>query len=65
LELKKKGKHYPMLASILFGVNKFISMYFLRLGFLDGKEGLILCFNSAYGIFIKYSKLWELNRNYG
>jgi glycosyltransferase involved in cell wall biosynthesis len=39
----------------------FVKMYFLRLGFLDGMPGLILCTLSAGYVFAKYAKLWELN----
>jgi len=41
---------------------KFIKMYFLKLGILDGKEGLILAYYSAYGDYLKYSKLWKLQQ---
>lgn len=37
----------------------FIKMYFLRLGFLDGIHGFVLCFLSASYVFTKYAKLWE------
>ncbi|VAX25484.1 Putative two-domain glycosyltransferase [hydrothermal vent metagenome] len=64
-ELKKKGRHYSLFAVALFSIYKFINMYFLHLGFLDGKEGFVLCSNSAYGVYLKYLKLWELNLNNG
>ena len=31
--------------------------FFLRLGFLDGYYGYVVCKNSAYGSFIKYAKI--------
>jgi glycosyltransferase involved in cell wall biosynthesis len=37
----------------------FIRMYFLKLGFLDGLPGLILCVLSSCYVFTKYAKLWE------
>jgi glycosyltransferase involved in cell wall biosynthesis len=37
----------------------FIRMYIVRLGFLDGIPGLILCIVSANYVFTKYAKLWE------
>lgn len=36
--------------------------YFLRLGFLDGREGLLLHLNHARYVSWKYSKAWELCR---
>ncbi len=58
-ELIQQNKHYSVAASVFFGINKFMKMYFLKLGFLDGKEGLLLCINSALGIYLKYIKTWK------
>jgi glycosyltransferase involved in cell wall biosynthesis len=41
----------------------FLKMYILKLGFLDGVQGLLLAlFSSAY-VFTKYAKLWEAWNN--
>lgn len=37
----------------------FVRMYFLKLGFLDGLPGFVLCVLSACYVFAKYAKLWE------
>lgn len=37
----------------------FVHKYFLRLGFLDGKHGLILNLFHSYYVFAKYAKAWE------
>ncbi len=41
---------------------RFIKMYVLRRGFLDGYHGLVLCGLSAFSVFLKYAKLWNLER---
>ena len=41
----------------------FFKAYFLRLGFLDGFNGLIICTFSAYTTFLKYLKLKQLIKN--
>lgn len=41
----------------------FFKMYVIRLGFLDGIQGLILCVLSACYVFTKYAKLWERSNN--
>jgi len=41
----------------------FFKMYILRLGFLDGIPGLILCALSSCYVFTKYAKLWERSRS--
>jgi len=40
----------------------FIYNYFFRLGFLDGREGLLLHMNHAVYVAWKYAKAWELSR---
>lgn len=40
----------------------FIYNYFIRLGFLDGREGLLLHLYHAVYVSWKYSKAWELSR---
>lgn len=37
----------------------FIYKYFFRLGFLDGKHGLVLNLFHAWYVFAKYAKAWE------
>ncbi len=41
----------------------FFKAYVLRLGFLDGFNGLIICTFSAYTTFLKYLKLKQLIKN--
>jgi uncharacterized protein YaaN involved in tellurite resistance len=62
-ELKKKNKKATVIGAILRSWMKFLKMYIIKAGFLDGKIGFILCFNSSYGVFLKYLKLWELTIN--
>ena len=40
----------------------FIYNYFFRLGFLDGREGLLLHLYHAVYVSWKYAKAWELGR---
>jgi len=61
--LFKEGKKvfliYPFLACFL----KFIKVYFFRFGFLDGYRGIILCSLSAFYVYLKYIKLWSLDKD--
>lgn len=60
----KKGKRAPLVKLILSPAIKFISDYFFKLGFLDGKAGFSVCRISAYATFLKYKKLraaWNAN----
>ena len=42
----------------------FLYNYFFRLGFLDGREGLLLHLYHAVYVSWKYAKAWELARNH-
>ncbi len=61
----KKNKKVSLPMIYLKSEWKFISSYFLRLGFLDGYYGYVICRLSAQATFIKYIKLRELNKNSG
>jgi len=56
IEARKKFSLYDVLVRPPF---LFFKMYVLRLGFLDGMHGLILCLLSSAYVFTKYAKLWE------
>ncbi len=38
---------------------RFFRTYFLQLGILDGRHGLVLCLLQSFGVFLKYARLWE------
>ena len=61
-QLSAKKKKIILIEAVCRGKLKFLKMYFLQLGFLDGKTGFILSLNSGYGVFLKYLKLWQINR---
>lgn len=58
----RKQKKVTSLKIILEPFYKFLRMYFLRLGFLDGLEGFILANTSAMYSMVKYYKLYELSQ---
>jgi len=41
---------------------KFLKMYLLKAGFLDGLPGFVVAVLGSYYVFLKYAKLWELQR---
>jgi glycosyltransferase involved in cell wall biosynthesis len=60
--LHEKGRRSSPAGAALRGTVRFVRMYVLQAGFLDGREGFLLCVNSARGVRRKYRKLWELGR---
>ena len=43
-------------------LSRFLSMYLLRRGFLDGRRGLLLAALYAYYVFMRSAKVWEVTR---
>ena len=56
------GRRFSLLDLLVRPSFLFVKMYFLRLGLLDGLHGFILCVVSSAYVFVKYAKLWELQR---
>ncbi len=42
---------------------RFVRMYVLQLGFLDGMAGLVFCMLQAFGTYLKWAILWEWRAN--
>ncbi len=59
-EAFKMGKRANMLDITVRPCFTFVKMYFLKLGFLDGIPGLIICLLSAFHTFTKYQRLYFL-----
>ena len=55
-----KGKKAPIWKVVFNPTWAFFKSYFLRLGFLDGFNGFVICVQTANITFLKYSKLREL-----
>lgn len=47
----------------IFGrpIVRFLKMYIVKLGFLEGVHGLVLSMFGAFSVYLKYSRLWELS----
>lgn len=60
--LQKKGKRFHLFQLLTKPVFKFLETYVWKRGFLDGLPGFVIAVGAAYSIFLKYAKLWELER---
>lgn len=60
--LFKRGKSASVGKALGHGMWAFVRTYFLRLGFLDGRLGLVLAISNAEGTYYRYLKLWLLHR---
>lgn len=58
-----KGKRSSVGKAIGHGLWAFIRTYFLRLGFLDGSQGLALAISNAEGTYYRYIKIWLIEQS--
>ena len=58
----KEGRKVNFFHILIKPCARFFIHYFIRLGFLDGFTGLIFAKIQAYSVFVKYVKLWLLNK---
>ena len=61
-ELAERGRHAHLADVLLRPPARFLTMYVLRLGFLDGWRGAVLSGLAGVSVFLKYVRLWELRR---
>jgi glycosyltransferase involved in cell wall biosynthesis len=59
------GRRVSFFTGIVRGWWTFIQTYFIRLGFLDGREGFLLAVANAEGTYYRYMKAWLKGRARG
>lgn len=58
----EKGKRFSLFKLLTSPAGSFFRRYVLKRGFLDGFEGFVLSVMASYYSFLKYLKLWEIER---
>lgn len=61
-KLKEEGGKFTVWKLLFKPVSKFIETYVIKRGFLDGYRGFIISVSAAYSVFLKWAKLWEVER---
>ena len=61
-DLADEGRRPRLTDLLLRPPARFLRMYVLQLGVLEGWRGAMLCGCGAWGVFLKYARLWELER---
>lgn len=54
-----RGRHFSLGAAVLRPAWRFFRGYVLRRGFLDGYPGYYIAWATAFGAFVRYSRLYE------
>jgi glycosyltransferase involved in cell wall biosynthesis len=61
-QMYERGRRASAFDLAVQGPAAFLRNYVLRRGVLDGSVGLVLSIVNAYSVFLKFAKLWELQR---
>ncbi len=62
-QLHNQGKKVNAFHVLVKPTARFFIHYIIRLGFLDGFAGFVIAKTMAYGVLVRYIKLWEINKN--
>ena len=65
LKMYENGKSFSWFHFFTKPKVKFFECYILKLGFLDGWAGFVIAVNAAHSVFMKWSKLRELDLSKG
>ena len=58
----RQGRRAGLSGLVFRPLWRFFRMYVIQAGFLDGREGLVVCSLQAYGVFLKWARVWEWER---
>jgi hypothetical protein len=61
-EMRARGDRFRLRDLIFRPLGRFLKGYVLRQGFRRGIPGFMVSVSTAYYVFMKYAKLWELER---
>jgi hypothetical protein len=58
-DLRAAGRRPSVAAVVLRPAARFVRMYVLQRGFLDGLHGFLVCTFAAFSVGLKYARLWD------
>ncbi|MBW2039439.1 MAG: glycosyltransferase family 2 protein [Deltaproteobacteria bacterium] len=61
-DMFREGKRFSLINMLLNPPFRFLKEYIFKRGFLDGIPGLVITISTMFYVFIKYAKLWELQK---
>ncbi|MHC4198180.1 MAG: glycosyltransferase family 2 protein [Planctomycetota bacterium] len=59
-QMQEQGTVFGLSSMVLRPVGRFFSMYFVKMGFLDGMPGFVICVMGSLYSFLKYAKCIEM-----
>jgi glycosyltransferase involved in cell wall biosynthesis len=64
-DLARRGRRSGPLTAVARAAWRFFRTFVVQAGFLDGGAGLVVCRLQAYGTFLKWTRLWEIQKKKG
>jgi glycosyltransferase involved in cell wall biosynthesis len=61
-DMAGRGEKFSVFKLLFHPPFRFIKEYLLKFGFRDGLPGVIIIVSTMFYVFMKYAKLWEINR---
>ena len=61
-EMFQSGRRARIMDLTFRPAARFLRAYLLKVGFLDGLPGFIIAVSTGFYVFLKYAKLWEVER---
>jgi glycosyltransferase involved in cell wall biosynthesis len=62
-DMLNEGRRFSWIDLLFRPPVRFVKEYLFKRGFLDGMPGLVIAVSTMYYVFIKYARLWELERS--
>jgi glycosyltransferase involved in cell wall biosynthesis len=62
-DMFRSGEKFSLFKLLFHPSFRFIKEYIMKSGFRDGLPGLVIIVSTMYYVFIKYAKLWELEKS--
>jgi ADP-heptose:LPS heptosyltransferase len=59
-EASSKGTHPTVFHFYIRPIYQFMYQYFIRLGILDGKKGVIICYLNALSVYVRFQELKKI-----
>jgi hypothetical protein len=63
-QMYQNGKRFCLLKVLFTLPFEFLKRYVLKLGIFDGMRGLLWASFSTYYVYVKYTKLWQLEQEH-
>jgi hypothetical protein len=62
-QMREAGREGSLIPALVYPPFVFLKNYVIKAGFKDGSVGIVVSVMNAYYVFLKYIKLWEMEKS--